>query len=109
MVIELPGAIAHYFAADRGRNAEAVAECFTETAMVKDEGKTYSGRDAIRQWKAAFSRRYTYSAEPFSVVAEGERTVVTSHLVGDFPGSPIDLRYAFVLADDKIGQLEITL
>lgn len=42
-------------------------------------------------------------------MAEGGRTIVTSHLVGDFPGSPIDLRYLFVLADTKIAQLEITV
>ena len=109
MVIELPGVIANYFAADRGRNAETVSQCFTETAVVKDEGNTYSGRDAIRQWKADSSQKYTYTIEPFSVAAEGGRTVVTSHLVGDFPGSPVDLRYLFVLADDKISELEITL
>jgi len=33
--------------------------------------------------------------------------VVTSHVVGDFPGSPIDLRYLFVLDDDRIAELEI--
>jgi hypothetical protein len=35
--------------------------------------------------------------------------VVTAHVAGDFPGSPIDLRYAFVLAGDRIARLEITL
>jgi hypothetical protein len=34
---------------------------------------------------------------------------VTSHLVGDFPGSPVDLRYFFVLDGDKIASLEISL
>ncbi len=109
MAIELPSAIADYFAADQGRNAEEVSKCFKAHAVVKDEGQTFSGRDAIRQWKADSSRKYTYTVEPFSVANEGERTVVTSHLVGDFPGSPIDLRYLFVLADDKIAELEITL
>lgn len=109
MTIELPGAIADYFAADQGQNAEEVSQCFTAHAVVKDEGQTFSGRDAIRQWKAASSGKYTYTVEPFSVANEGEQTVVTSHLVGDFPGSPVDLRYLFVLADDKIAGLEITL
>jgi hypothetical protein len=32
---------------------------------------------------------------------------VTSHVVGDFPGSPVNLRYFFVLEGDKIASLEI--
>ena len=32
---------------------------------------------------------------------------MTSHLEGDFPGSPLDLRYFFTLDGDKIAALEI--
>jgi len=109
MNIDLPDVIAEYFAADMGRDTEAVSRCFTNTAVVKDEGNTYKGRDAIQQWKADSSQKYSYTAEPFSIATEGDRTVVTSHLVGDFPGSPIDLRYMFVLDNKKIAELEITL
>jgi len=30
------------------------------------------------------------------------KTVVTSHLVGNFPGSPVDLRFFFTLEGGKI-------
>ena len=109
MAIELPSTIANYFDADCLRDPEAVAKCFTDAAVVRDEGNTYTGRDAIRQWKAETSKKYTYTVEPVSIADEGDRTVVTSHLVGDFPGSPVDLRYLFVLDDDKIAELEIIL
>lgn len=108
MAIELPKVIADYFAADRGGSAEAVAHCFTDAAVVKDEGKTHSGCDAIRRWKADSSTRYTYAVEPFSISVEAGRAVVTSHLAGDFPGSPVDLRYLFRLEGDRIAELEIT-
>jgi hypothetical protein len=107
MPIELPGAIADYFVADAGLDAGAVAACFTQVAIVKDEGHTYVGRDAIRRWKDESSAKYTYTVEPFSVAREGDRQVVTSHLVGDFPGSPTNLRYFFALDGDKIAELEI--
>lgn len=107
MTIQLPPAIAAFFTADRKANAKAVAECFTENAVVVDEGNTYTGRDAIRQWIANASTQYTYTSEPISLKEDGARTVVTSHLVGNFPGSPVDLRYFFVLHDDKIAELEI--
>ncbi|WP_233453841.1 nuclear transport factor 2 family protein [Tsuneonella flava] len=87
MTIELPGAIADYFAADKKGNAEAISKCFTQDSVVVDEGNTYTGRDAIRQWMAHASTQYSYTVEPFALGKEGERTVVTSHLVGNFPGA----------------------
>lgn len=107
MAIELPNPIADYFEADRQKGAEAIARCFAEDAVVRDEGHTYTGRDAIRQWKADSSTKYTYTSEPVTIATERGRTVVTSHLAGDFPGSPVDLRYFFVLKDGKIAELEI--
>jgi len=108
VAIELPPAIADYFEADKGLGAEALAACFTQNAIVKDDGHTYAGRDAIGLWKAESSAKYTYTAEPLSIADEGGRTVVTSHLAGDFPGSPINLRYSFVLDGEKIAALEIS-
>lgn len=108
-MVKLPNIIAEYFAADRKRSAEAVADCFTDDAVVIDEGQTYTGRDAIKQWMAGSLTKYTYSVEPFSISTEGHRIVVVSHLEGDFPGSPVDLRYQFALDNQKIAGLEITL
>jgi uncharacterized protein (TIGR02246 family) len=107
MAITLPAVIADYFAADKGRDPQSVAACFTEAAVVTDEGNTYSGREAIRQWMADSSTQYSYTVEPFALAAEGERVVVTSHLEGNFPGSPVDLRYFFVLEGGRIAALEI--
>ncbi len=106
MTIDLPKPIAAYFAADSS-NGDAVAGCFTAEALVKDEGRTHIGHAAIRKWKAESSAKYTYTSEPFAVEHQNGKTVVTSHLVGNFPGSPVDLRYFFVLEGDKIGSLEI--
>ena len=108
MPIDLPKAIAAYFCADK-IGGDAVAECFTETGIVTDEGRTHSGRAAIAGWKAASRARYNYRSEPFQIEQTSAKTVVTSHVVGDFPGSPVDLRYCFVLEGDKIAALEIVL
>ncbi len=107
MTIALPKVIDGFFKADKKGNAQALSECFTPDAVVVDEGNTYTGRDAIRQWMANASTKYTYTVEPFAKAEEGERIVITSHLVGNFPGSPVDLRYFFVLKDDMIAELEI--
>lgn len=107
MSIKLPDAIDAYFSADKKGNAQAVAEGFTQDATVIDEGNTYTGRNAIRRWMANASTQYTYTVEPFDIAEDGQLTIVTSHLVGNFPGSPVDLRYFFVLRGDKIAGLEI--
>ncbi|HWU64269.1 MAG TPA: nuclear transport factor 2 family protein [Ensifer sp.] len=107
MYFQLPEVIAAYFQADRNTNADAVAACFGDDALVTDERNVYRGRDAIRRWRAEASTTYTYTVVPFAMTAEGDRTVVSSHLTGDFPGSPIDLRYFFLLDGDKITELEI--
>lgn len=107
MPFTLPGPVAAYFAADRS-DGDAVAQCFTENAVVTDERQTHRGRDAIRRWKAEASAKFSYTTDPFALSEEDGRTVVTAHVAGDFPGSPVDLRYAFVLEDGKIARLEIT-
>jgi hypothetical protein len=108
MPLDLPQPISIYFAADAS-DSEALARCFTDHAVVKDEGHTYTGLTAIKQWKTDSSRKYTYTSEPFACADVGGKTIVTSRLTGNFPGSPIDLRYVFGLEDDKITSLEITL
>ncbi len=106
MTLDLPGPIAAYFAADQ-EGGEAVAQCFTENAVVKDEGQTYRGRAAIKQWKADISARYQYTSEPLACEQKNGTIVVTSRLTGNFPGSPVNLRFFFGLEGDKIASLEI--
>ncbi|RVT91346.1 nuclear transport factor 2 family protein [Sphingomonas crocodyli] len=107
MVIDLPAPIAGYFEADGARDASAAADCFTTGAVVHDDGHVHTGRDAIRGWIEDYFARYNSFAEPFAIAEEGGRTVVSTHVAGDFPGSPIDLRYMFTLADGGISDLEV--
>jgi hypothetical protein len=86
---------------------EAVSRCFTQDAIVKDEGHTHKGRAAIKAWKTDTSAKYQYTSEPFACEAKDGGMAITSHLVGNFPGSPVDLRYFFKLEGDKIAWLEI--
>src|SRR5215470_2094369 len=106
MTLDLPGPIAAYFAADT-EGGEAVARCFTENAVVKDEGRTHRGRAAIRQWKEDASTRYQYTSEPLACEQRDGTVVVTSRLTGTFPGSPVNLRFVFVLEGDAIASLEV--
>jgi hypothetical protein len=106
MTIQLPEPITAYFAADR-LDGGAIARCFTSGAIVKDEGRTYAGVAAIKQWKAETAAKYTYTCEPLSAEQKDGTTVVTCHLEGDFPGGRADLRFFFRLERGKIANLEI--
>jgi hypothetical protein len=96
MALELPLPIAKYFAAN-STSGKVVAECFTSGVVVKDEGHTYNGIAAMTKWMADASAKFQYTAEPFALADENGKQVVTSHVTGNFPGSPLDLRYFFEL------------
>ena len=104
--LDLPRPIANYFTADED-GPEALSQCFTEDAVVKDEGQTYKGRAAIKQWKAHASEKYQYKSEPLALDQENRKAVVTSRLTGNFPGSPVNLRFFFELDGEKIKSLEV--
>ncbi|MCK0206891.1 nuclear transport factor 2 family protein [Starkeya koreensis] len=106
MIPDLPGPVAAYFQADR-LGPDAVARCFTPDGTVTDEKSRHAGHDAIRRWKAMASAKYRYTSEPVSFVGEDGRILVTARVAGDFPGSPVQLRYAFTLDGDRIAALEI--
>ena len=81
---------------------------FHEAGRRQGRGTTHSGPEAIKAWKTAASAKYSYTSEPFAVEQKDGRYIVTSRLTGNFPGSPVDLRYAFRLERGKIASLEIT-
>lgn len=106
--ITLPEPIAAYLAADM-KGPDDLARCFTATGVVKDKGLTHTGREAIKAWKAETSTLYTYTNEPRSVQLIDGVHVVSSHVVGSFPGSPIDMKLLFRLERGLIAGLEFTV
>ena len=107
MPVDLPTPIAIYVAAENRGDTEAMAECFAEDAVVRDEGQTIEGLPAIKKWKAETKKKYQHTVEPLASVQKDGKTIVTNRLTGNFPGSPIELEFVFTLAGDKIVSLEI--
>ena len=93
-------------AANRGET-EALAQCFAESAVVRDEGKTIQGLAAIRKWMVETKQKYQHTIEPLASTQKDGRTIVTNRLTGNFPGSPIELEFVFTLDGDEIAALEI--
>ena len=105
--ISLPPPIAAYFAADT-TDADRMARCFTESALVIDERREHRGRSAIARWKAESTAKYHYTSEPHTVDVSMGDVIVNARVTGDFPGSPVELCYRFTLEGDRIARLEIT-
>jgi ketosteroid isomerase-like protein len=107
MTVILPAPLAEYFAAANADDPDRVAACFAEDAIVHDESRDRRGRAAIRAWAVEVRHKYHFHAEVLAVEEAGDRTIVTAHLTGDFPGNPVDLRYRFKLDGPEIVALEI--
>jgi SnoaL-like domain len=103
----LPTPIAIYIAAENSGHPEALAECFAEDTVVRDEGQTIEGLVAIKQWKAKTKKKSQHMIEPLASTRKDGKAIVTNRLTGNFPGSPIELEFDFTLDGDKIASLEI--
>jgi hypothetical protein len=104
--LTLPEPIAAYFAAEH--NPEALARCFTSQAVMKDDGHTYTGTNAIKAFMAEASAKYSATSVPFAIEPEDGFQRVRAKVTGNFPGSPVVLSYRFGLERGLIASLEIT-
>lgn len=104
----LTGPVADYIAAANSQDIDAVTAIFSEDAVVRDEGRNRQGIAAIRQWAMEVSKKYHPRIEALDVAQTDGKTILSGRVSGDFPGSPIDLRYVFTLNGGKIGRLEIS-
>lgn len=107
MAPDLPAPLPEYFAAANTDDAARIAACFASDARVHDEKRDHVGRAAIRQWAADVRAKVRFQSEPFSIDGDPDRPVVVAHVSGDFPGSPVDLTYRFVITDGEITTLSI--
>lgn len=105
--LALPPPIARFFAHDTG-DPRALARCFAVDGVVRDEHREHRGRDAIAAWNAEVVAQYGFATEARTVETSGARTTVTAKVSGRFPGSPIELRFVFTVAEELIARLEIT-
>lgn len=107
MILKLPNPVQKYFAAANDRDIEGIADCFSEQARVKDEGEWLKGKDAIRHWSQLTRDKYDFTSQPTAIDGTDNKLRVTAQVSGNFPGSPVDLRYEFTLRNDLIEELSI--
>src|SRR5689334_13123386 len=107
MTDALPQALADYFEGKNARDFARAVSGFAPDATVDDEAQQQVGAEAILRWMTRTDADYNDQAQVLGSTTDGDRTVVTAIVSGTFPGSPIELRYAFTLRDGQITSLAI--
>lgn len=107
MNIALPTPIELYLQADAGTDEGQFSACFATDAEVRDEGRTIRGLDAIKAWKRESKQKYQYQVHPLTASQVSDSVLLRARVTGNFPGSPVELTYTFVLRADRIALLVI--
>ncbi len=107
MNMTLPPPLDAYLNAETTSDTAPLANCFATDAVVRDEGRTIEGLEAIQAWMKDAKARYQYNVEPLDLSQDGAAVTMRARLTGAFPSSPVELTYTFVLAGGKIASLEI--
>ena len=103
--MNLPKVLADLVVAQNNADSSAYANCFSDTAVVFDEGKKHIGKVAIQKWIAKANQVYKTVMKPLEYSAT-EQTL-EAEISGSFPGSPLVLTYQFELKAGQIQSLKI--
>jgi hypothetical protein len=102
----LPRVIEAFFLATNTRDFANFLLLFTSDAHVNDEASDHFG-DEIAAWIDQATADTKPTANVTDMTRDGEQFVISAEVRGNFPGSPVQLRYHFTLKGDKIATLLI--
>lgn len=101
------GPVKAYFEGRNARDFTQALSGFSNDAVVRDESRTHRGPQEIRAWMMETIAAYDDRSELLNVEVDGDTVTATAEVSGNFPGSPITLRYRFVTGRGMISSLEI--
>ena len=99
--------IAQLVPAMNTHNSDAVAQCFTDQAIVYDEEREYCGLTAIKTWIEDAFQKFQFKVEVIEVTGGGDEMSFSGRVSGTFDGSPIDLLHQITVRHGKIASLVI--
>lgn len=106
--MNLPKIVTDLIAAQNTFNSVAYANCFSETGVMFDEGKTHKGRVEIQQLIEETNKKYQSVMKPLEYNESDTTSVLSAECSGTFDGSPIILKFHFDIVDGQIQYLKIT-
>src|ERR1700736_2646226 len=105
MKVTLPQIIKEYIDASNAHDVKAILCCFSDDALVHDEGKDFGGKKMIEGWIVKTIEKYKFRFSPLSVKNDDVTFVVSVEVSGTFPGSPVSPDYRFIIESEKIRSL----
>lgn len=104
---DIPEVVSAYFDADQANDVDALNHIFSESAIVEDDGSLYKGIVEIRTWLLTMKEKYQYSLEIIEVSNTDHISTVLTQGSGNFPNSPVKLKFQFTLENSKVVKLRI--
>jgi hypothetical protein len=89
-------------------DSTSFSRCFSDNALIFDEGKIYKGREEIKQWNKETNSEYKTLFEVTDFSTEDTTTILKINISGSFDGSPVMLKFHFRIEDNVIAALVIT-
>lgn len=89
-------------------DGDAVAGCFADQAVVRDEGREHCGSPAIKAWITDAFQKYQFKVEVINANEVKEEIAFTARVSGSFEGSPIELLHQLSIEKGKIVSLTIS-
>lgn len=106
--MNLPKIVSALVSAQNNFDSLAYAQCFNESAVVFDEGKTHKGKTEIQNWIEKSNLEYRALMKPLDYKETGAEAVLRAEVAGTFPGSPAVLQFHLSLKDGLIESLNIS-
>lgn len=108
---QIPTVIRKYIDASNMPDPVAFVNCFSEDAVVLDEGKKRIGQQEIKKWSDQYHFGANVTLEPRAVKENEDTVVVTFKLDGTYDKTglpdPLLLEYHFSITNDQIVSLSI--
>lgn len=106
--MNLPKVVTDLIKAQNEFDSVAYANCFSETGVMHDEGKTHTGRLEIQHMINEANKKYQSVMKPLEYTENGTASVLSAEVSGTFPGSPITLKFHFEIVEGQIQNLKVT-
>jgi hypothetical protein len=106
--MNLPNVIRELVKTQNNHDSASYANCFSETAVVVDEGKTYNGKSEIKNWVNKANESINPVMKPLKYRELEKEAVLLAEISGDFDGSPVVLKFYHTIENGLLQRLKIT-
>jgi len=108
---QIPQILKDYISATNKPDPEAYLKCFSENAVVFDEGKKRYGKEAIKKWSNDYQFAVNVKLEPKNCKQSANQYILTCKVDGDYDKTglpdPLLLDFEFHIENDIIVELSI--